>query len=267
MDWGAAVARHGRGPGRGSRDPEGKECRKSAKPTRRPGRATPGSRFSSWPSEYRRGRSIPRSTSRSPPFTTAFGNDVAAIQWVIICNVLTYASLMPGLGRLADIVGHKRLFVMGLLWERGRTRPLRSRVDLRVVARGPGPPGGGDRVPAELRTRARDPLVSGARSQPGPRLVHDGICSRPHAGSDSRGRSSGCLGVAGRVLVPVAGRADRRRTDRLSGAGSRPRDPRTSLSIFAAGSGSAPPSPRPCSPSTRGTASDGRRFSSSPAPP
>ena len=51
-----------------------------------------------------------------PAITAAFGNDVAAIQWVIICNVLTYASLMPGLGRLADIVGHKRVFVIGLLW-------------------------------------------------------------------------------------------------------------------------------------------------------
>ena len=51
-----------------------------------------------------------------PAITAAFGNDVSAIQWVIICNVLTYASLMPGLGRLADIVGHKRVFVTGLLW-------------------------------------------------------------------------------------------------------------------------------------------------------
>ena len=51
-----------------------------------------------------------------PAITAAFGNDVAAIQWVIICNVLTYAALMPGLGRLADIVGHKRVFVTGLVW-------------------------------------------------------------------------------------------------------------------------------------------------------
>ena len=51
-----------------------------------------------------------------PAITAAFGKDIPAIQWVIICNVLTYASLMPGLGRLADIVGHKRVFVTGLLW-------------------------------------------------------------------------------------------------------------------------------------------------------
>ena len=54
-----------------------------------------------------------------PAITAAFGNDVAAIQWVIICNVLTYASLMPALGRLADVMGHKRVFVAGLLWSAG----------------------------------------------------------------------------------------------------------------------------------------------------
>ena len=51
-----------------------------------------------------------------PAITEAFDNDVSAIQWVIICNVLTYAALMPGLGRLADIVGHKRVFLAGLVW-------------------------------------------------------------------------------------------------------------------------------------------------------
>ena len=54
-----------------------------------------------------------------PAITAAFGNDVAGIQWVIICNVLTYASLMPALGRLADVMGHKRVFVAGLLWSAG----------------------------------------------------------------------------------------------------------------------------------------------------
>lgn len=51
-----------------------------------------------------------------PAITAAFGNDVPAIQWVIICNVLAYASLMPALGRLADIVGHRRVFLAGLVW-------------------------------------------------------------------------------------------------------------------------------------------------------
>lgn len=51
-----------------------------------------------------------------PDMTASFGNGLPAIQWVIICNVLTYACLIPALGRLADIVGHRRVFLIGLAW-------------------------------------------------------------------------------------------------------------------------------------------------------
>lgn len=50
-----------------------------------------------------------------PAITTAFALDIAAIQWIVICYVLTYASLVLGCGRLGDIVGHKRVFLAGLL--------------------------------------------------------------------------------------------------------------------------------------------------------
>jgi EmrB/QacA subfamily drug resistance transporter len=51
-----------------------------------------------------------------PAITNAFGIAVPTIQWVVICYVLTYASLLLGCGRLSDIVGHKRVFVWGLCW-------------------------------------------------------------------------------------------------------------------------------------------------------
>lgn len=54
-----------------------------------------------------------------PAITTAFGIAVPTIQWVVICYVLTYASLLLGCGRLADIVGHKRVFLWGLGWSAG----------------------------------------------------------------------------------------------------------------------------------------------------
>ena len=38
------------------------------------------------------------------------------IQWVVICYVLTYASLMLVCGRLGDLFGHARLFRIGLAW-------------------------------------------------------------------------------------------------------------------------------------------------------
>ena len=50
-----------------------------------------------------------------PDITRAFALPLPAIQWVVICYVLTYASLMLGFGRLGDIFGHRRIFVLGLV--------------------------------------------------------------------------------------------------------------------------------------------------------
>jgi EmrB/QacA subfamily drug resistance transporter len=51
-----------------------------------------------------------------PAITAAFHISLPTIQWVIICYVLTYASLLLGCGRLGDIVGHRRVFLFGLWW-------------------------------------------------------------------------------------------------------------------------------------------------------
>ncbi len=49
-----------------------------------------------------------------PAITGAFGLPLASIQWVVICYVLTYASLMLVFGRLGDQWGHLRIFQIGL---------------------------------------------------------------------------------------------------------------------------------------------------------
>ncbi|MFH1487639.1 MAG: MFS transporter [Pseudomonadota bacterium] len=54
-----------------------------------------------------------------PAITAAFGIPVPTIQWVVICYVLTYSSLLLGCGRLGDILGHKRVFLWGLWWSAG----------------------------------------------------------------------------------------------------------------------------------------------------
>lgn len=41
---------------------------------------------------------------------------VTAIQWIVICYVLTYGSLMLAVGRIGDIFGHDRVFRLGLVW-------------------------------------------------------------------------------------------------------------------------------------------------------
>ena len=50
-----------------------------------------------------------------PAITAAFELDVQSIRWVVICYVITYASLMLAFGKLGDIVGYCRVFHAGLL--------------------------------------------------------------------------------------------------------------------------------------------------------
>src|SRR5262249_30212849 len=49
-----------------------------------------------------------------PAITTAFDLQVRAIQWIVICYVLTYTSLMLVFGKLGDLFGHRRIFQLGL---------------------------------------------------------------------------------------------------------------------------------------------------------
>ncbi len=49
-----------------------------------------------------------------PAITAAFSLDVTLIQWVVVSYVLTYASLLLGCGRLADLWGHERVLTWGL---------------------------------------------------------------------------------------------------------------------------------------------------------
>lgn len=51
-----------------------------------------------------------------PAIAAAFGLALPEIQWVVICYVLTYGSLMLAVGRLGDIFGHARVFRFGLAW-------------------------------------------------------------------------------------------------------------------------------------------------------
>ena len=50
-----------------------------------------------------------------PHITGAFGEPLGAIQWVVICYVLTYSSLILVCGRLGDLFGHRRIFALGLV--------------------------------------------------------------------------------------------------------------------------------------------------------
>ena len=51
-----------------------------------------------------------------PAITKGFDISIGDIQWVVICYVLTYASLLLALGRIGDTVGHAIIFRIGLIW-------------------------------------------------------------------------------------------------------------------------------------------------------
>src|SRR5690348_16718786 len=51
-----------------------------------------------------------------PFITRAFGLPIPAIQWVVISYTLTYAALMLVFGRVGDMLGYRRIFLIGSLW-------------------------------------------------------------------------------------------------------------------------------------------------------
>src|SRR6516164_9015874 len=51
-----------------------------------------------------------------PAITRGFDLSIGDIQWVVICYVLTYASLLLAMGRIGDTVGHALVFRIGLTW-------------------------------------------------------------------------------------------------------------------------------------------------------
>ena len=51
-----------------------------------------------------------------PHIIRAFGLPISAIQWVVIAYTLTYAALMLVFGRIGDMVGYRRIFLIGCGW-------------------------------------------------------------------------------------------------------------------------------------------------------
>ncbi|HEV2550862.1 MAG TPA: MFS transporter [Stellaceae bacterium] len=51
-----------------------------------------------------------------PDMVRRFDLAIGDVQWVVICYVLTYTSLMLIVGRVGDMFGHARVFRFGLLW-------------------------------------------------------------------------------------------------------------------------------------------------------
>jgi EmrB/QacA subfamily drug resistance transporter len=50
-----------------------------------------------------------------PTIAAEFGTDLPTVQWVILGNSLTIAALLVPMGRLSDLIGRKRIYVVGCL--------------------------------------------------------------------------------------------------------------------------------------------------------
>ena len=48
-----------------------------------------------------------------PTFVKALNANLSSVQWVVLSYLLTITILMPGIGRLADIMGKKSLYILG----------------------------------------------------------------------------------------------------------------------------------------------------------
>jgi MFS family permease len=49
-----------------------------------------------------------------PTLTEAFGVSFQAVQWIVIAYLLAITALVVGIGRLGDILGHRRVLLAGL---------------------------------------------------------------------------------------------------------------------------------------------------------
>lgn len=54
-----------------------------------------------------------------PAMIAHFGVPTASVQWLVICYMLAQSSLMLVFGRLGDLLGYRRIFLLGTAWSAG----------------------------------------------------------------------------------------------------------------------------------------------------
>ena len=110
-----------------------------------------------------------------PAIIRAFALPIPAIQWVVIAYTLTYAALMLVFGRLGDMLGHRRVFLLGTGCSAAAFLACAAVAVLPVAAGGARGAGSWRSAGIVMRPGARHRAVSGIAAQPDPRPVHDGF--------------------------------------------------------------------------------------------
>ena len=110
-----------------------------------------------------------------PSIEADLGFSEQGLQWVISAYALTFAGLLLLGGRAADLLGRRRVFMVGLLVLHGRLAALRARLVAGGAHRSPRGPGRrrGDHDPDRALDHLHD-LPRGRRAEQGARdLGHD----------------------------------------------------------------------------------------------
>jgi MFS family permease len=153
----------------------------------------------------------------APTIQHALGLSSSGTQWAINAYLLTLAALFAFGGRLADIAGHRRMVVLGVIIFAGASAlcgatPRGSAAEAWLVTfRALQGAGGGDHVPGRDRHRGRHLRPALAGPGAGVVLRHRG---RPDRDRPDRGRVPDRVDVAIHLLDQHPGRADRAGPDR-----------------------------------------------------
>src|SRR5262249_25167377 len=136
-----------------------------------------------------------------PAITGSFGLPIEMIQWVVICYVLTYSSLMLAFGRAGDIWRHGPMFRIGLLWSGGCFSAWRHCLELRLAPVLPLSARHRSLIDRQLCASAGHWAVSRTQAQPGRRSVYGDVRDRLRRGTADWRRAGSNLGLAGGILV------------------------------------------------------------------
>ena len=164
-----------------------------------------------------------------PAITAAFGIPVTTIQWVVICYVLTYGSLLLGCGRLGDVIGHKRVFLFGLGWSCHQLIPVWLGSHVRLVTLFPHYAGRRYGPPVELCASPCHSGVSRSRAWHSSGRVYHALGARLDARTVAGRSVRSTLGLASRILFSRAAGPHRRCLDGILGATAGGRASRTAF--------------------------------------
>ena len=160
----------------------------------------------------------------APTIQHDLGLSSSGMQWAINAYLLALAALFAFGGRLADIVGHRRMVVLGVIIFAGASAlcgatPRGGAAEAWLVAfRAVQGVGRGDHVPGRDRHRGRDLRPALARPGPGAVLRHR---RRPDRDRPDRGRVPDRVDLAVDLLDQHPRRPDRPGPDRHLQAGQR----------------------------------------------